>query len=112
MEEWQYAANGGQNYNYSGSGNLDEVGWYGGNSGSKTHPVAQKAHNGYGLYDMSGNVLEWCWDSDSPGSSRRYSCGGGWDYSAYHCEVGIKLWSLANSTYDNLGFRIVRSTGK
>lgn len=56
VEEWQYAAKGGQDYKYSGSDKLDEVGWYGGSIGSKTHPVAQKNSNVYGLYDMSGNV--------------------------------------------------------
>ena len=71
VEEWQYAAKGGQEFKYSGSDKLDEVGWYDGKSGSKTHPVAQKAHNGYGLYDMSGNVWEWCWDSSSSNSDRR-----------------------------------------
>ena len=51
VEEWEYAAKGGQNYTYSGSNNLDEVGWYDYNSGNRTHPVAQKKANGYGLYD-------------------------------------------------------------
>lgn len=55
-EEWEYAAKGGEDYEYSGSNKLDEVGWYYNNSGKRTHPVAQKTANGYGLYDMSGNV--------------------------------------------------------
>ncbi len=58
-EEWEYAAKGGEYYKYAGSDNLDVVGWYRNNSGEKTHPVAQKMPNGYGLYDMSGNVWEW-----------------------------------------------------
>ena len=111
VEEWQYAAKGGQDYKYSGSGNLGEVGWYKDNSESKTHPVAQKVPNGYGLYDMSGNVAELCWDSIS---DRKYSygCGGSWNYGADYCEVGSKDWYSANSTYFVLGFRVVRFTGK
>lgn len=60
--EWEYAARGGEDYEYAGSDYLDEVGWYEENSNVETHPVKQKQPNGYGLYDMSGNVCEWCWD--------------------------------------------------
>ena len=112
VEEWQYAAEGGQEFKYSGSDNLDEVGWYDDNSGNKTHPVAQKSPNGYGLYDMSGNVWEWCWDSDPGGSKSRYLCGGGWSSNAYYCEVGYEFWIIAYGTYDDLGFRVVRSSSK
>ena len=112
VEEWQYAAKGGQEFKYSGSDNIDEVAWYDDNSGDKTHPVAQKAPNGYGLYDMSGSVWEWCWDS-SPGSSEyRCLCGGSWYYSAFICEVGDRSWNIAYRTYNDLGFRIVRSSSK
>ncbi|WP_294015927.1 formylglycine-generating enzyme family protein [uncultured Treponema sp.] len=112
LEEWQYAAKGGQEFKYSGSDNLDEVGWYVENSDRKTHPVAQKKPNGYGLYDMSGNVWEWCWDSDPYGSYDRYFCGGSWNYGANYCEVDNGGWLDACSTYNSQGFRIVRSTGK
>jgi formylglycine-generating enzyme required for sulfatase activity len=71
--QWEYAARGGngspENYTYSGSNDVDSVAWYSDNcidysdfSISKTHEVGKKAPNGLGLYDMSGNVLEWCWD--------------------------------------------------
>ena len=63
--EWEYAARGGhksQGYEYAGSNNVDDVGWYEGNSGGQTHPVGQKRPNELGLYDMSGNMWEWCWD--------------------------------------------------
>lgn len=109
LKEWQYAARGGQNYTYSGSDNLDEVGWYYNNSEkNRTHPVAQKKANGYGLYDMSGNVWEWCWDVN-PGSSRDYRCNRGGSYNNYDncCEVGYRGYSHADLQYNNIGFRIV-----
>ena len=81
--EWEYAARGGEDYTYAGSNDLDEVGWYGGNSGSKTHGVGQKKSNGYGLYDMSGNVWEWCFDAYD--SSDRVRRGGSWCFNAGGC---------------------------
>jgi len=61
--EWEAAAAGGENYLYAGSNDIDEVGWYGDNSDGRKHPVGQKNPNGYGLYDMSGNVAEWVYDA-------------------------------------------------
>ncbi len=85
QEEWEYAAKGGQNYEYSGSDNLDEVSWYGSNSGGTTHPAAQKKANGYGLYDMSGNVRELC--GDGYDSYRHRNFGGDFYNYAYYCIV-------------------------
>lgn len=108
LDEWQYAARGGQDYRYAGSGNLDEVGWYANNSGERTHPVGQKKANGYGLYDMSGNVWEWVWNSYYDYGGDRYKCGGSWGSSAYDCGVGSRYDSSADYQSIHLGFRIVR----
>ena len=71
--EWEYCARGGEEYLYSGSNNPDEVGWYDSNSGRATHPVGQKKPNGFGVYDMSGNVGEWVWDWRSEYSTENQS---------------------------------------
>lgn len=112
VEEWQYAAKCRYVYEFSGSEDLSDVGWWQYNSDEKTHPVAQKKPNGYGLYDMSGNVWEWCWDSDGDLSYKRCYCGGSWFSNADSCGVGVEYWNGANDTDNDLGFRIVRSTGK
>ena len=107
LEEWQYAAKGGENYTYAGSNNLDEVGWYEDNSDNKTHPVAQRLPNDYGLYDMSGNVWEWGWDSYND-FGYRYRCGG--SCSSYRsCGVGSRSSSCSRADdrdYD-IGIRLV-----
>lgn len=120
--EWENAARGGgktKGYTYSGSNNLDEVAWYRNNSGSKPHEVKGKKANEIGLYDMSGNVDEWCQDyyaeypaynqtdPTGPGyTTERVVRGGFFDSDAYFCEVGTR-WSTAPSdSWSNLGLRI------
>ena len=109
LEEWQYAAKGGENFTYSGSNNIDEVAWYFNNSNFMTHPVAQKKANGYGLYDMSGNVWEWCWDVSPYDSDNRCRCGGSWDYYAGSCKVDCRDYCYANYRGYGFGFRLVRT---
>ena len=123
--EWEYCARGGEEYLYAGSNNMDEVGWYEDNSGSKTHPVGQKKPNGYGLYDMSGNVDKWVWDSwrDNYGDSfsvtdpayidtsshNRVFRGGSWGSDAWNARVSGRFGSSASIRSDCLGFRILRT---
>lgn len=106
-EEWEYVAKGGQNYTYAGSNDLDKVGWYVDNSGDETHPVAQKKANGYGLYDMSGNVYEWCWDVNPDDSRNRYYRGGSCYYDGNDCKVSRRNNFYANYQYYEIGFRVV-----
>jgi len=124
--EWEFAASGGnksQGYTYSGSNNIGEVAWYRDNSGSKTHAVAGKKANELGIYDMTGNVWEWCWDwygnyssssqSDpagpTSGSSRAYR-GGSWSNSATSCWVARRISSNPTISSTDLGFRVARSS--
>ncbi|MGB0931744.1 MAG: SUMF1/EgtB/PvdO family nonheme iron enzyme [Chitinophagales bacterium] len=102
--EWEFAARGGKKskeYKYAGSNNIEEVAWYSGNSGRKTHPVGGLKSNELGLYDMSGNVFEWCEDDwhdtyddapndgkawiASPRPASRVRRGGSWYYYYYYC---------------------------
>jgi len=112
--EWEWAARGGKKskkYTYSGSNDLNAVGWFKDNSEGKSHPVAQKKANELGIHDMSGNVWEWCWDLNT--SYRRF-CGGCWGNDAANCAVAyrfISRWS-PDGRYGGLGFRLARSSGK
>lgn len=102
-EEWDYAAKGGKKYIYSGSNNLDEVGWYYTN---RAHPVAQKNPNKYGLYDMSGNVWEWCLD-DQWFFDRYVVRGGSYENFGEDCEISSKhIIEQPNGQSNLLGFRI------
>ena len=120
-KEWEWAARGGvksQGYTYSGSSNINDVGWYDGNSlnspviienGRGTWPVAQKTANELGVFDMSGNVFEWCWDLDQ--YLNRYLRGGGWHfYGADACRISDRSIARTPTTFDTyLGFRLARN---
>ena len=107
-DQWIFAARGGnksQNYDYSGSDDLAEVGWYDKNSGSQIHAVALKKPNELGIYDMSGNVFEMCRPRVGNICSAR---GGSWSSINYICWVCFNSFHNANEGDDNVGFRIVR----
>ena len=122
--EWEFAARGGNRtngYTYAGSNDLNAVGWYLDNSsgaacnmrgGLGTWPVGQKAANELGLYDMSGNVWEWCWDRWSDTSSSRRFRGGGWDFFADFSEVLVRVGGSPGERHNYLGFRLARSSGQ
>lgn len=102
-DEWVYAAKGGQNHEYAGSANINEVAWYDGNSGDETHTVKGKKANGYGLYDMSGNV--WEWTSTSEGSFRVLR-GGSWNFYAEYCRVAYRGNFSPGNRFSSIGFRV------
>ena len=123
--EWEYAARGGnqsRGYKYSGSNNIGEVAWYKDNSDSKTHTVGTKRGNELGIYDMTGNVWEWCSDlydenyyENSPSrnpqgatkSDYRSLRGGSWYYVIINCRVSFRYWDNTNVRYYDGGFRVV-----
>ena len=125
--EWEFAARGGNKscgFKYSGSNMPDNVAWHEGNSGKVTHYVGLKTPNELGLYDMTGNVLEWChdWSADYSSASQtnpsgpaagtyHVTRGGCWSATPQYCRVSFRLSSGKPSyTYNNLGFRLAASS--
>lgn len=123
--EWEYAARGGnksKGYQYSGSDNLEEVAWYDENSGKRTHQVGTKKANELGIYDMSGNVMEWCqdWFGFYVGSLRkdpsgpytgtfRINRGGCWYSYPWYCRSSSRNKQSPDDSYFNLGLRLALS---
>ena len=125
--QWEYAARGGKKskgYKYSGSNDIDEVAWYQYNSDNETHRVGTKKANELGIYDMSGNVREWCsdWyarrydedDTDNPrgpvgpdiGGSARVGRGGRWSREARLCRVSARGYAPSVVRVSDFGFRV------
>jgi len=131
--EWEWFARGGEiamqdgtfNYDYSGSNNLDEVAWHRGNSGGQTHDVGTKKPNQLGIYDCSGNVYEWCYDTDGDGyisektsyiydeiEGNRRVKGGSVEWiedSLEEYEISYRGSNTCDGSSSMFGFRIVRT---
>ncbi len=123
--EWEFSARGGQNskgFKYSGSNDPNEVTWYNVNSRGKTQPVGQKKPNELGLYDMSGNVWEWCHDwycsyasttrtipTPSGADAYRIERGGCWGGLAQLCRVACRGFLTPESSLFRSGFRLART---
>jgi formylglycine-generating enzyme required for sulfatase activity len=124
--EWEYAAKGGgvsQKYKYCGSNKLDDVAWYLDNNQNRTHPVGKKKPNELGLYDMSGNVYEWCqdWYQDSYPTEEqidpkgpsdgilKVSRGGSWGYTSRLCRPTFRHFNLPTDQNDDIGLRLALS---
>lgn len=124
--EWEYAAKGGLKtggYHFSGSNNIDAVGWHSGNSGRHPHPVGEKAPNELGLYDMTGNVWEWCQDwynknyyelqvrnnpTGPQSGAARVRRGGSWFTQALNCRTSTRNSVKQDYKDDVAGFRLVQ----
>jgi formylglycine-generating enzyme required for sulfatase activity len=120
--EWEYACRAGTIGDYAG--NLDEMGWYDENSGGRTHPVGEKKANDWGVYDMHGNVSEWCLDwynksyyANSPdvdpqgpasGTGRVFR-GGGWDIKAKYSRSALRAIATPDFRFFRIGLRLVRT---
>ena len=123
--EWEFAARGGngsRHTQYSGSSRIDDVAWYYGNSGNKTHPVKTKQPNELGIYDMTGNVGEWCQDwfgsynssaqtnpTGASSGSYRVSRGGSWNCNPRRCRSSFRGYYALHYGGDNHGLRLVLS---
>lgn len=107
--EWEFACRAGT----SGPryGNLSEIAWYRENAKGQSHPVGQKEPNTFGLFDMLGNVWEWCWDIYDPEVYKTYRVlrGGGWADEHWSCRASVRRRSHPTFRIEDVGFRVARS---
>ncbi len=107
--EWDFAACGGtqsRRYMYSGSDNLDEVAWYDINSNRETHPVGTRKPNELGIYDMSGNVMEWIWHPDVAEDTSAPLFGGAYHQPASRCTILSGNSEVSTARFETIGFRL------
>ncbi len=102
--QWEYACRAGTTGSYGGTGRLDEMGWYTSNSGDITHPVAVKQPNAWGLYDMHGNVWEWCQDFSG---GRRVAHGGSYNGTPTFCRSASRIRRHPGGNDKSIGFRLL-----
>ena len=125
--EWEYAARSGTSKDYAGSNSINKVGWYKGNAKGRSHPVKDLQPNEWGLYDMSGNVSEWIWDSSyrkykdkavqdplsegrsMRGKNTRMFRGGNWNEPDFAVSVSFREMQDSGEKLGTLGFRLVRN---
>ncbi|WP_052850559.1 formylglycine-generating enzyme family protein [Streptomyces avicenniae] len=107
--EWEHACRAGTDGPRYGE--LDEIAWHRGNSAERAHPVGGRRPNAWGLYDMLGNVWEWCWDVYDPEVYGTYRVlrGGGWFDEHWSCRASVRRRSHPTLTLDDVGFRVARS---
>lgn len=113
-KEWEYACRGGEGGflfvpDYCGGDDIESVAWYSGNSGGTTHPVGKKRANGYGLFDMSGNVWEWTQDNYDSEHDWRMLRGGSWSVQASEVRAARRYKFEPEFRFHSIGFRLART---